>query len=118
MTNNFSKLDKIFTDKRITLLFSQGLLDEFIEVARRPKFKKYFTLTDLEDLLFQITDQAEFIEVTSVVEICRDSKDDFLLALAKDGKATHLITGDKDLLDLKNFDRTKIVTMTEYLTKK
>jgi len=110
LTNDFSKLDKIFSDKRITLLFSQALLDEFLEVAQRPRFKKYFELTDLEELLLQITVQAEFIEVTSVIQECRDPKDDFLLALAKDGKATHLITGDKDLLRLKVFGETKIVT--------
>lgn len=40
LTRNFSKLDAIFSDNRITLLYSQDLIDEFIEVAHRPKFKK------------------------------------------------------------------------------
>jgi len=53
-------------------------------------------LPDLERLLLQIKNEAEFIEVTSDIRLCCDSKDDFLLSLAKDGKATHLITGDKD----------------------
>jgi len=96
LTNDFSKLDKVFVDKRVILLFSQILLDEFLEVAQRPKFKKYFSLPDLERLLLQIKNEAEFIEVTSDIRLCRDPKDDFLLSLAKDGKATHLITGDKD----------------------
>ena len=96
LTNDFSKLDKVFVDKRVILLFSQILLDEFLEVAQRPKFKKYFSLPDLERLLLQIKNEAEFIEVTSDIRLCCDSKDDFLLSLAKDGKATHLITGDKD----------------------
>ena len=69
----------------------------------------------MEKLLSQIKNVAEFIEVTSDVEICRDPKDNFLLALAKDGTATHLISGDKDLLDIKEFDNTKIITMTNYL---
>src|SRR3954447_10694116 len=100
LTKNFSNLDKLFADQFITLLFSQELLDEFVEVARRPKFKKYFSLADLQDLLQQIRLRAEFINVTSDVKLCRDSKDNFLLSLAADGKATHLITGDKDLLEL------------------
>lgn len=118
LTNNFSKIDQIFADKLITLLFSQTLLDEFVEVTQRPKFKKYFLLTDLEDLLIQIKNEAEFIEITSAIILCRDSKDDFLLSLAKDGKATHLITGDKDLLDIKVFGKTKILKITDYLSKK
>jgi putative PIN family toxin of toxin-antitoxin system len=118
LTNDSSKLDNIFEDKLVTLLFSQALIDEFIEVAQRPKFKKYFSLPDLERLLFQIKEKAEFVDVASEVKLCRDPKDDFLLSLAKDGKATHLITGDRDLLDIKTFGKTKITTITGYLFKK
>jgi putative PIN family toxin of toxin-antitoxin system len=59
--------------------------------------------------------RAHFIEVSSVIRVSRDAKDNFLLALARDGKATYLLTGDKDLLVLKKFGRTKIITLTEYL---
>jgi putative PIN family toxin of toxin-antitoxin system len=117
LTNDFSALDTIFENKLVTILFSKTLIDEFIEVAQRPKFKKYFSLSDLERLLLQIKEEAEFIEVTSDIKLCRDPKDDFLLSLAKDGKATHLITGDKDLLELKTFAKTKITTITNYLKK-
>ncbi len=117
LTNNYSRLDRLFTDHLIILLFSQTLLNEFIEVSHRPKFRKYFALTDLQDVLNQIRNQAEFIDVTSEIEICRDPKDNFLLSLAKDGNATHLITGDKDLLDIKVFGKTKIVTIANYFLK-
>ena len=117
LTKNFEKLDKIITDKLLTILFSQTLLKEFIEVAQRPKFRKYFPLNDLELLLIHIENEAEFIKVTSDIEICRDPKDNFLLSLARDGNATHLITGDRDLLDIKLFGKTKIVTISDYLSK-
>ena len=55
--------------------------------------------------------------LTSILEICRDPKDNFLLALAQDGKATHLITGDKDLLIIQKIGITKILTIAEYLSK-
>ena len=80
------------------LLFSSTILEEFIEVAQRPKFRKYFSPSDLEELLFQMQAHGEFITVTSSTTICRDQKDNFLLSLSKDGKASYLITGDKDLL--------------------
>lgn len=118
LTKDFSTLDKLFADQSITLLFSQELLDEFIEVARRPKFKKYFSLADLQELLQELSLRAEFIDVTSSVTACRDLKDNFLLSLAVDGKASHLITGDKDLLDLKNIEETKIITIAAYVSGK
>jgi putative PIN family toxin of toxin-antitoxin system len=115
ITKEYSKLDSILSDKLVILLYSQQLIDEFIEVAQRPKFKKYFSTKDLQVLLLAISRRVQFIDVLSIVEVCRDSKDNFLLALAKDGKASHLITGDKDLLMLKKFGKTKILTLTEYL---
>src|SRR5215470_11000510 len=80
-----AKLDRLLANNLTTLLFSQDLITEFIEVARRPKFKKYFSSPDLEALLMSISTKAIFIEVLSSVNLSPDPKDNFLLALAKDG---------------------------------
>ena len=50
----------------------------------------------------------------SEVEVCRDPNDNFLLSLAKDGQADFLITGDKDLLVIQEFEGTRIVTFKEF----
>jgi putative PIN family toxin of toxin-antitoxin system len=115
---DMSKVDHLFSNASILLLFSQELLDEFIEVASRPKFKKYFALSDLQELLQQIRSHAEFIDVSSVVTLSRDLKDNFLLALAIDGKAHFLLTGDRDLLILKKIGRTRIMTRADFLATK
>ncbi len=115
LTKEYSKLDKLFSKNDLTILFSPELLEEFVEVAQRPKFKKYFSVGDLNSLLGEIHLKAEFLEVCSEVYLCRDPKDDFLLSLSQDGKATHLITGDKDLLEIKMFGETLILTISEYL---
>lgn len=116
LAKDFRKLDKMFADDRLVLLFSQELLDEFVEVARRPKFRKYFTLSDLQNLLLQVRTRAEFVNVTSDIILCRNPKDNFLLSLAADGQATHLLTGDKDLLDLQTIGKTVIQPITSYLS--
>jgi len=118
LTSQYSKLDSLFIKGDVKLLFSQELLQEFIAVIQRPKFKKYFSSEDLDKLLVQIGNLAEFIEVKENVEICRDPKDNFLLALALASKATHLLTGDKDLLSLKTFGKTKILTLSSFLREK
>ena len=56
----------------------------------------------------------DLVQVHSKVDICRDPKDNFLLALAKDSKADYLITGDSDLLTLEQFETTKIVTFSAF----
>jgi putative PIN family toxin of toxin-antitoxin system len=102
----------------LVVILSQELVDEFIEVTQRNKVKKYFDLDDVEDLLLKIKSRALIVKVNSKIAACRDPKDDFLLSLAVDGKTTHLITGDKDLLVLKKYRKTKILTATEYLSDK
>jgi uncharacterized protein len=118
LTGDSSKLDEVINEDSSVLLFSIELLEELIDVASRPKFRKYFPTEDLISLLYQIEKNAEFINVVSSVEICRDPKDNFLLSLAQDGQATHLISGDKDLTEIEKFGETVILTIAEYLKEK
>lgn len=55
------------------------------------------------------------MDVKAKVEICRVPNDDFLLALAKDGSVDYLLTGDKDLLEMKEFGNTSILKMGDFL---
>jgi hypothetical protein len=118
ITKDMVKLDEIIFSRRGRLVFSQELLDEFVEVARRPKFRRFFSIADIEEILETIDEYADFVNVKTSVEICRDPKDNFLLALSFDGKADFLLTGDKDLLDLITFKGTTIITLAEFLRDK
>ena len=114
ISNRLIKIDLLLEQEKIRLIFSEELLQEFIEVAHRPKFKKYFSEDDINELLDLFDYFGELIEVNSVVEVCRDPKDNFLLALARDSQADYLITGDRDLLELKKFESTRIVTFSDF----
>ena len=107
ITNQFQFGKKLFTNSHI--FFSEELYLELSEVVKKTKFLKYFSQESVSELLDVIKEYAEFIEVNSVVDICRDKKDNFLLALAKDSCADFLITGDNDLLILEIFCGTKII---------
>jgi putative PIN family toxin of toxin-antitoxin system len=115
ITKDFSNLDEIIFSRQGILIFSQELLDEFLEVARRPKFKRFFSPSEIEDLLETIEEYAEFVTVQTRIEVCRDPKDNFLLSLSIDGNADFLITGDKDLLTLTKFGETTITTISEFI---
>lgn len=118
VTKDFAKLDEIIFSQHGILIFSQELLDEFLEVARRPKFRRFFSSADIEELLETIDEFAVFIKVQTTIEICRDPKDNFLLSLAIDGKADFLLTGDNDLLDLTKFGNTSIINISNFLKGK
>lgn len=117
ITNNYTQLDEILFSRNCILIFSAEFLEEFLTVVKRPKFRRFFSQDDIELLIETIQEYAIFIEVTSKVEVCRDSKDDFLLSLSKDSKADFLITGDKDLLVLEKFESTRILTITDFINE-
>ena len=115
ISKNYKQLDEIILERNCTLVFSEELMDEFLSVIKRPKLRKFFTQEDTEGLIETIEDFANFFKITSKVEACRDVKDNFLLSLAKDSNANFLITGDKDLLELDFFEKTRIITITDFL---
>jgi uncharacterized protein len=115
ITKDFTKLDEIIFSRHSILVFSQELLDEFLEVAKRPRFRRFFSASDIEEILETIEEYADFVKVQTKIEVCRDPKDNFLLSLSVDSNAGFLLTGDKDLLDLKKFGETTIITISEFL---
>lgn len=117
ITKDFKKLDGKIKSGRVKLLFSLELIEEFLTVANRTKFKKYFGKDDLGLLLDLFDVYGELVDIRSKVKVCRDPKDNFLLSLAKDAKANFLITGDKDLLTIKKFEQTKIIEFSEFIKK-
>ncbi len=118
ITNDYTKLDEIIFSRNAILVFSQELLDEFLTVARRPKFRRFFSLADIEDLLETISEYADLVKVKTEIKVCRDPKDNFLLELSIDGNADFLLTGDNDLLELAKIGETVIVTISDFLKDK
>ncbi len=115
ITKNYSRLDDIIFSQKCILIFSAELLEEFLAVANRPKFRRFFSSDDISELLETIQEYGDFVEVNTQVNVCRDVKDNFLLSLAHDGKADVLLTGDDDLLVLKKYNKTKILTISDFL---
>jgi uncharacterized protein len=115
ISRKLDKLDPILKSGGVSFLFSIELLKEFVEVSKRPKFSRFFTESDVQDILKVFSEFGELVNVKSQFELCRDQKDNFLLGLAIDGKADFLITGDADLLEIGDFYQTKIITWSHFV---
>lgn len=111
-----SMLDEVLSVKGVQILFSQKLLNELHDVTLRPKFRRYFSIDRVEELLKEIKKYTKMIRVKTIVTLCRDPKDNFLLELAIDGKAHFLLTGDNDLLDIKQIGETSILKVQDFLS--
>ncbi len=98
------------------LLVSAATIAELEEVFRRRKFNKYVLEDERLEFLAALLREGETIEVTEVIKECRDPKDDKFLELAVSGKASHLISGDADLLVLNPFRGVVIATPQDFLS--
>ena len=95
------------------LILCDGILQEFKRVLK----KKFATsphetseaLTILSEATREILGQTD-----SITPICRDSDDDLILACARDAVADYIVTGDEDLLVLKNYEGISIVNPGEF----
>jgi len=101
--------------KRIELLTSKPILDEFVEVIARPKFLDYVDESEVKDFLQLIVDVSTVVDVRSKFNVIADRSDNSILATAYDGKADYIVSGDKHLLNLREFRRIKIVTVDQML---
>jgi putative PIN family toxin of toxin-antitoxin system len=97
------------------MLFSDATFQEIQEILNRSKFDKYISLNIRTQFLAKLKLESEAVEIVQIIKECRDPKDDKFLEVAINGNATHIITGDKDLLALHPFRGVDIITATQFL---
>jgi len=62
-----------------------------------------------------LSDLGQWVEPNQTVRVLKDDPDNRILECASFGKADTIVTGDKEMLRLGEFDRVKIVSLREYL---
>jgi putative PIN family toxin of toxin-antitoxin system len=97
------------------VLLSLGVLAELYEVLSRTQFRRYIDEEDIRIFLAALTREAQWVDVNVQVAACRDPKDDKFLELAVSGHATHIVTGDSDLLALNPFQGIQILSPHTFL---
>lgn len=113
---NARKVMELVLQQKIVNLISDEILEEVRGVLSRDKFR----MTNLQILEFC----REIVEISQAVfpdrrlaHPCRDAGDAHILECAVHGKADFIVTGDLDLLVLKEFQGVKIIGMTDFLKK-
>lgn len=95
------------------VFYSPELIQE-IQTKLIQKF--HFDESDLEELE-EFVRQGQLVIPTKTISMARDPKDNFLLELAEESQADFLITGDKDLLILEKWVKTKICNAKDFILK-
>lgn len=110
-----SGLAGLWKKGEIVPLISQATFKEFRDVLAYPKF----SLTEKERRTIIEDEILPFFEVIEVQEeisgSCRDPEDDKFLACAISASADYIISGDKDLCDMRIYKSTRIIKASEFL---
>lgn len=103
------------TDRRIAAFATPEIVEEYQEVVDEMISRKNGCLR--RDVLVPFEAALSFVRPHTYIEICRDPDDDKFLCCAKDAHAIHIVSGDKDLLTIGEYDGVEIVTAAEFCAR-
>ncbi|MBU0763654.1 MAG: putative toxin-antitoxin system toxin component, PIN family [Bacteroidetes bacterium] len=111
------KLDIIIstiTEKNLIIFANDELLTEIQETLHKPKIKRHLTEELINEAVIVIRKVIRKKNNRNSIQVCRDPKDDYLIALASSVKADFLVTGDIDLLSLERVGKTVFVSLKSF----
>lgn len=111
---NLKGLQNQIDSKFIKIIACAEQLHELSEVFKKQKIKKYFSKEQIVEFFELLDESSEMFVIHSSTNICRDSKDNYLISLANDSEADFLITGDMDLLEILKVGRTTILKYSDF----
>jgi putative PIN family toxin of toxin-antitoxin system len=106
-------------DRKYLLVASEAIIMEIGRVLRSPGIQSKYSILDqdIEALLALLTQEALVVagqaQVSGVVP--DDPQDEIFLACALDGKADLIISGNKHLLNLREYRNIPILTASQFL---
>lgn len=111
-----SSVSSVFDNAEVKVFVSRELISEILSVISRPKIRTHITSESIEAMWELMRDRCYPIENYPMVETSvRDAKDTYLLAMSEAIPAHILVTGDKDLLVLKQHHDTMIMNYQQFL---
>lgn len=117
-TSSMGEILSAAAEERFVLLYTPGITDEIVsKVGERSDLPARIIAADVAVLLANLAEIAEPVPRLAgpFPAICRDHKDDYLIAHAKAANADVLVSWDKDLRDLRYVDELRIVSPPEFL---
>ncbi len=109
---------KAAEEGKIDIFASEETVGEINQVLAYPKIAKILQADGLlhEELIEAVLKVVKFVEVTKKVKVVLDhSADDKFIDCALAAKADYLVSGDRHLLNIGSYKKTRIVTVAEFL---
>jgi putative PIN family toxin of toxin-antitoxin system len=104
---------------RLQLYSSSVLLEELTDVIARPAFSERLNAIrkSVREVLADYIEIVELVEPIETPRVVRDPDDDHVLACALAAQTELIVSGDKDLLDLGQYQGIPIVNAADALLR-
>ena len=104
-------------ERRVELYTSTPLLAELTDILGRSKFAKKImaSLLTVDQLVDHYVELVQVVRPTPTPRIVSDPDDDVVIGTALAAKADLLVTGDRPLLSVSEYQGVRIVSVTEAL---
>jgi putative PIN family toxin of toxin-antitoxin system len=109
------KILSAIVGKKITACATTEIINEYEEIVQEMIERKQGHIN--KTILVPLIQSMEIIEPVTRIEICRDPDDDKFIECAKDSRALYIVSGDKDLLVLEEYENIQIVTAKDFCEK-
>lgn len=96
------------------LLLSKGILDELLSVLSI-KFSR--NKEEISRVAVILSEMAEWVDPSKKIKALSDEPDNRILECAVSGNADVIVTGDKEIIRLGEYEKIKIISLKEYLEK-
>jgi putative PIN family toxin of toxin-antitoxin system len=101
-------------DGHDTLLLSKPILDELLATLARKFSRDPEALSHVAVLL---TEMSEMVKPKRTLEVFKDDPDNRILECAESGQADAIVTGDKEMLLLKEHQGIPLMSLRDYLAR-
>ena len=106
------KIVEAVADGAIDAYATAEILDEYMGIIASMLERKQGRIN--QSILSPLFSAIKIIETESRIEVCRDPDDNKFIECAVDAKALYIVSGDNDLLDIKEYDGICIITAKEF----
>ncbi len=109
---NEAELFRKIENDKAELYITGEILKEIEDVIKRPKFSEVMRKANLTpgQIIQKIISLSHLVIAPQLnIKVCRDEKDNKIIECAQSAKADYIVSGDKDLLVLKEYNGIPIV---------
>lgn len=106
------KILSAVVEQKLTACATTEIINEYEEIVQEMINRKQGHIN--KTILSPLIKAMEIIEPVTHVEICRDRDDNKFLGCAKDSHALYIVSGDRDLLVIEEYENIQITTAKDF----